>query len=191
MPAHEKLGAQFDFATMSKEDYEASAGEGRRWVYHASSSPDVFAEGVRMENVPRNLARMRFEAGEYAEFAPGAGLGRGTYVGGEAHHVSGYGRFLHALSVPTSHLAVPPEANDYKPDDVEYHLNRDTVGALVTKDVEPEHVVPMGRIRTSSMTGHETHQLNAIREGREIPDEVLSPKVKEHVRFNKERGWEI
>lgn len=144
-----------------------------------------------MANVPQHLARQRFAAGEHAEFAPGAGLGQGTYVSGEAHQATGYGHFMHAFAVPPEHLAVPPEANDYRPDDVDYHLNRDAVGALLTRDVAPEHVVNLGRVTHSSFTGHEMHQLNAIRSGEQVPEEHLSDRVKGHLKMAKERGWDI
>lgn len=176
---------------MSKEDYEAAAGEGRRWVYHASESPDTFAEGVKMENVPQHLARQRFAAGEPTEFHPGQGVGQGTYVAGEAHEVDSYGHWMHAIAVPTSHLEVPPEAGDYRPTDVEYHLNRGAVGALLTRDVGVEHIVNMGRIRQSGYTGHEVHQINALHGGEHVPDEVLSERVKNKRRMAKERGWEF
>jgi len=179
------------FASMSKEDYEAAAGPGRRWVYHAGERADQFAKGVRMENVPRNLARMRYEAGEHAEYAPGAGIGKGTYVSGEAWQASGYGHHMFAISVPHGSLSVPPESQGYKPEDVEFHLHKDTVGALLTHDVGPEHVVHMGRVRSSSMTGHETHQANVIRAGGEVPEHLMSPQLKEHIRYAKERGWDI
>ena len=180
------------FHEMSKDEYEASAGEGRRWVYHATSRPEHFAEGVKMANVPQNLARQRFAAGEYAEMAPGAGVGQGTYVSGEAWQATGYGHHMLAFSIPhEGHLEVPPEANDYRPDDVNFHLNQDQVGALLTKDVGPEHIASVGRIRTSTHTGHEMHQLDAMRRGEHVPEEHMSDKLKDYIKRAKENNWDL
>lgn len=185
------------FHEMSKDEYEASAGEGRRWVYHATSRPEHFAEGVKMANVPQHMQRQRYQkllAGEDVDvtFAPGAGLGQGTYVSGEHWQATGYGHHMLAISIPhEGHLEVPPEARDYRPDDVNFHLNQDQVGALLTKDVGPEHVHSMGRITHSVFTGHETHQLNAMRRGEHVPEEHVGEKVREHIRRAKENNWDL
>jgi hypothetical protein len=173
-----KRGAEKPYWAMSKDEYERAAGPGKRWVYHASEDPHAFDQGVQMANVPQNLARQRYEAGDRAEFAPGAGLGKGVYVGDEAHNVDGYGHYLHAFKVPTSHLAVPPEAQGYRPNDVEHHLKQSGTGALLTHDTPASDVVNMGRIRNNGFTGHEVHQLNALREGKPVPEENLSPRLK-------------
>jgi len=179
------------FHQMSSDEYEAAAGEGRRWVYHASESPDTFSEGVKMENVPQHAVRQRYAAGEPTTFAPGAGVGQGTYVTANAYDASGYGHFMHAFSVPTEHIEVPPESMDYKPDDVEYHLGRAGTGGLLTRDVPPDRVVNLGRIKDSVSTGHELHQLNAIRAGESVPEEHIGERLKSRLQMAKERGWDI
>ena len=178
-PDRHHASAGKPYWAMSKDEYEAAPGPGRRWVYHASEDPHAFDDGVHMDRVPNNLARQRYEHGEHAEYAPGNGLGRGVYVGGEAHGVDGYGHFLHAFKVPTSHLAVPPEAQGYRPDDIEHHL-KDHNGALLTHDVAPEDVVNLGRIRNNGFTGHQVHQLNALRAGQSVPEEHLDGKVRDY-----------
>ncbi len=188
-----KRGEQ-QFHEMSSEEYEAAAGPGRRWVYHASERPDSFAEGVKMTNVPQHLVRQRFAKGEAVNFAPGGGLGQGVYVSGEAWGAEGYGHHMHAFSVPMEHLEVPPELAGHRPDDVQYHLStsRGSGGeALLTHDVAPEHVVNLGRVTVNGYTGHEIHQLNAIRRGEHVPEEHQSDRVKDRVRRAKENGWDV
>ena len=192
------MPVQPDYARMSPEEYEASAGEGRRWVYHASERADAFKEGVLMANVPQHLARQRFASGTPVEFAPGAGLGQGVYVSGSAQGAEGYGHFMHAFAVPTEHLQVPPElargGEGYRPDDVEYHLDpkRGSGGeALLTHDVERAHVVDMGKITVNGYSGHDLHQLQALRRGEHVPEEHMSDRLKDRVKRSKENGWEL
>lgn len=66
-------------------------------------------EGIIPALKPTNLAMLRFERGEPAEFAPGRGISRGVYVGATPEEVSGYGRTILRLRVPRSWLEVPPE----------------------------------------------------------------------------------
>jgi hypothetical protein len=188
VPADEYLGAQF--AQMSEEEYAEAAGPGRRWVYHAGNDPEAFTHGVRMGNVPQNLARRRYAAGEYAEFAPGAGLGQGTYVGNEPYNISSFGHHQWAFSVPMSHLENPPEARDYG--SVERNLSSAAgTGALLTHDLGRQWIVPMGRTRWSTFTGHQEHQLRAIRQGIHVPEHLQSEKVQDYLRRAKENKWDL
>lgn len=176
--AHEASLHHKPFHEMSAEEFEAHPGPGHRWVYHASESPDSFTDGVHMDRVPNNLARQRFERGEYAEYAPGGGLGKGVYVSHTADGAAGYGHHLWGFEVPTHHLEVPPESAGYRPDDVEHHL-RSHNGALLTHDVPPERVHYLGRTRSAG-TAHQRLQDHALRSGQHVPPEVLDPKVKEN-----------
>lgn len=122
---------------------------GPQFVFHATSYREdrdrMLREGVRMDNVPNNLGRQRYEAGEQSEYAPGAGVGRGTYVGGDAWRVTGYGRHLLGIEVhPEKELAVPPEST--VPTRTVEHALRDNNGAMIVRDVPPERVHDLGVI---------------------------------------------
>jgi hypothetical protein len=119
------------------------------WVFHATgdkaTADSMMSDGLRLADLPQNLARQRYAAGEYAEFAPGAGTGQGTYVGGHAAAVEGYGRNVIAMRVQKRDLVKPPEATGT----LGQALADATVGAMV-RDVNPSAMVRIpytGRIQ--------------------------------------------
>lgn len=82
------------------------------WVHHATdpTTAKIFLEeGINTSQKPHNLARMRYEEGEYAEFAPGRGLSPGLTVGATPQGVSGYGRVNLAIKIRKGDLKVSPE----------------------------------------------------------------------------------
>jgi len=84
-------------------------------VYHATDAATAehfLKEGIDTDEKPSNLARERFEAGEYAEFAPGRGVGAGLYVGGTPQGVEGYGRVLLAIRTTKGALEASPESKE-------------------------------------------------------------------------------
>ena len=119
------------------------------WVYHATAPETgeaMLASGIDPEGKPRTLARERYEAGEYAEYQPGSGVGGGLYVGAEPMAVSGYGRTLLAVKVPKRSIEASPEqvalgANETWPDPIEAGGQSLRVGdAMVAATVPPENV---------------------------------------------------
>jgi hypothetical protein len=82
------------------------------WAFHGTddATADAFVrEGVDPERKPSTMARRRFEAGEDATFAPGAGLGDGLYVGTDPHNVNGYGRRIVGIKVRKGDVVPSPE----------------------------------------------------------------------------------
>ena len=132
----------------SKPVWDMSESEFRsmesRLVYHATSYEadyqTLLTQGVRISNVPMNLARQRYLKGEYAEFSPGAGVGMGLYVSGNVYNTLGYGRYVVAIEVDRSDLDIPPES--------EYHRQYGTIetalqdhnGAIIVKDISSSRV---------------------------------------------------
>jgi hypothetical protein len=49
------------------------------------------------------------EAGEYAEFEPGRGVGGGLYVAGTPNDASGYGRVMLGIRLKAGDLSSTPE----------------------------------------------------------------------------------
>lgn len=101
-------------------------------VYHATdreTADRLLREGVIPQLKPTNLAMLRHEAGEYAEFAPGRGISRGFYVA-DADIAKGFGRVLLELHVPESFIELPPEQQQELP--AALH-NED--GAVITRPV--------------------------------------------------------
>jgi len=125
-------------------------------VYHSTSFEAdyqrLLTEGVRMANVPNNLARQRYESGDYAEFAPGAGVGRGLYVSRPLYHVFGYGRYVVGIEVSMSDLDFPPESDYHRQyGTLESALNSHN-GAMIVNDI------PASRVH--SMAERFTHEVS-------------------------------
>ncbi len=81
-------------------------------LFHGTDQPTAAAfaaEGIDPAKKPMTLGRSRFEAGEYAEFQPGAGLAPGLTVGYEPWSVGGYGRAMIAVRVRKGDVQVSPE----------------------------------------------------------------------------------
>ena len=119
-----------------------------RVVYHGTSNPadidKLLAQGVKMSNVPNNIGRQRFERGEYAEYQPGAGVGRGLYVTSSAYTASDYGRHVVAIEVVDADLAVPPEST--VPGGSVAEALKDYNGAMIVRDIPASkvHLVAKG-----------------------------------------------
>lgn len=119
-----------------------------RVVYHGTSNPadidKLLAQGVKMSNVPNNIGRQRFERGEYAEYQPGAGVGRGLYVTSSAYTASDYGRHVIAIEVVDADLAVPPEST--VPGGSVAEALKDYNGAMIVRDIPASkvHLVAKG-----------------------------------------------
>lgn len=82
------------------------------YVFHATDKATAgkFAkEGIDTSAKPSNLARERYDRGEYAEFAPGRGLARGVTVAATPDGASGYGRQILAIRIKKGDLKVSPE----------------------------------------------------------------------------------
>ncbi|HEY2200779.1 MAG TPA: hypothetical protein VGH56_02740, partial [Solirubrobacteraceae bacterium] len=66
-------------------------------VFHGTEREDAtnfIQNGVDPADKPLSLGAQRYAAGEYAEFAPGAGLGQGLSVAGSPNEASGYGHYM-------------------------------------------------------------------------------------------------
>lgn len=113
-----------------------------RVVYHGTSNPadvdKLLTQGVKMSNVPNNIGRQRFERGEYAEYQPGAGVGRGLYVTSSAYTASDYGRHVVAIEVTDADLAVPPEST--VPGGSVAEALKDYNGAMIVRDIPASKV---------------------------------------------------
>lgn len=113
-------------------------------VYHATE-PDaqqlLSKYGFNPEDKPQNLARSRYEAGEYAEFAPGAGLERGLYVTGHPNDASGYGHRMLALVVRAGALSAPVEGGYTDPLKA---LMSQGAGAVLKNPVPPGNIRNFG-----------------------------------------------
>lgn len=106
-------------------------------VYHATdreTADRLLREGVIPQLKPTNLAMLRHEAGEYAEFAPGRGISRGFYVA-NADIAKGFGRVLLELHVPESFITLPPEQRQ----DLQTALHNED-GAVITRPVPPSAI---------------------------------------------------
>ena len=122
-----------------------------RLVYHATTYErdlnTLLTEGVRMSNVPNNLARQRYESGEYAEFAPGAGAGRGLYVARPLYQVFGFGGWVVGIEVGPNDLDFPPEASyERQYGTIDQALNS-VSGAIIVRDIPASKVHQMNRRR--------------------------------------------
>lgn len=126
----------------SVKAFDALPPEADVWVYHATDEATAQAiakDGLSQSNMPQNLARQQYAAGEAATYAPGAGVGQGTYVGGTAYGVEGYGKRIIAMRVKKAALEVPPESADSAlslGDALAEHN-----GALLTHDVPASDIV--------------------------------------------------
>ena len=81
-------------------------------VFHSTTREiaDLLSkEGFDPAAKPTNLARMRYESGEEAEYAPGRGVSNGLYVAGIPEDSSGYGPVTIAVHVKASDIEVTPE----------------------------------------------------------------------------------
>lgn len=112
-------------------------------VYHSTdraTADRLLQDGVIPQIKPSNLAMERYEAGEYAEFAPGRGVSRGIYVGSDPRGTSGYGAVTLELEVPQRWLQVSPEQAALG--------EKDPMRALRTEDgAVIMHAVPPDAIR--------------------------------------------
>lgn len=126
--------------------FDALPGTAMIWVFHATDSKtadEILKNGLMISNKRSNLARTRYEQGEYAEFAPGRGLSHGTYVGANPQDVSGYGRRILAFYVQKSQIGVSPEQKE---------LGEKSIGnalalgdAVLLSDVPPENIFEVGK----------------------------------------------
>jgi hypothetical protein len=147
------------------------------WVYHSTdreTAQRFLADGIDPVAKPLNLARIRYEKGEYAEFAPGRGIGRGLYVAATPADASGYGRVTLAIRVRKGDLEPSPEA---------INLGNKTIGhALAVNDAMVVTPVPKESIRMIGQPGryprpaHDQFVQDAIQEGR-IPSHPDYPDI--------------
>lgn len=126
------------------------------WVFHATdqSTADKFVtEGVHQNERPENLAMLNYEAGRPAEYAPGRGLARGSYVGATPFAVEGYGKHILAFKVKPHQIAPSPEQESlgYKT----WHEALANNDAVVMHDLPAENVFRLGGRRT--MMPADTH----------------------------------
>lgn len=132
-----KTGAGKPLMDMSRDEFDALSP---RLLYHGTNNSSdldtLLNEGVRMSNVPMNLARQRYQAGEYAEFAPGAGAGVGLYASASVWQASQFGRSVVAIEVSPGDYVVPPESEGSK---MEWALT-DANGVLIVKDIPANRV---------------------------------------------------
>jgi hypothetical protein len=123
-----------------RKEFAALPDDALVMVYHATTqakAKEITEGGLKVDDKPMTLPRRRYEAGEYAEFAPGAGISGGTYVSGNLYNVEGYGNSILAMKVPKGSLKVPPEGRD-RPLDM---ILMDHDGAVVTTDVPASNIV--------------------------------------------------
>jgi hypothetical protein len=147
-------------------------------VYHATdkATAEKFArEGIDTKDKPTNLARQRYEKGEYAEYAPGRGLSGGLSIGSTPADVSGYGPAIVAVNIAKGDLAVPPE---------QQVLNTPTGGhALASNDavvfgrIPPSRIVYLGSnnpkaYRQNPGPAHEEFVKYALRNDKDVPAQV-------------------
>jgi hypothetical protein len=123
--------------------FDALPDDAEVWLYHATSWKDtalaMAAEGIDVSNKGTNLARERYERGEFALFQPGAGAGRGLYVGFDPRAVEGYGRWIVAVKVRKGDVQVTPEQHGATPGDA-LSVN----DAMVVAPIPPENVRLIG-----------------------------------------------
>ncbi|RPH36304.1 MAG: hypothetical protein EHM90_02310, partial [Chloroflexi bacterium] len=165
-----ELASRDDFYRAGNMDYKMRSADQAKafdalpddtyvWVFHATDRENadrLMAEGLRQSNLPENLARQRYAAGEDAVFAPGAGVGAGTYVAGTAYSVEGYGRHIIGFRVKKSDLVVPPEAGTATLGDAMAHGD---IGGLLVQDVEPSAMVRL--VDTGRVPGDSYDELAA------------------------------
>ena len=123
-----------------RKEFAALPDDALVMVYHATTqvkAKEIAEGGLKIGDKPMTLPRRRYEAGEYAEFAPGAGISGGTYVSGNLYNVEGYGNSILAMKVPKGSLKVPPEGRD-RPLDM---ILMDHDGAVVTADVPASNII--------------------------------------------------
>jgi hypothetical protein len=159
------------------------------WVYHATddhTAKKFVDHGLRPGEKPGNIQADRYERGEHAEFSPGHGLGRGTYVGSSPHDVEGYGRHVVAMRVKRSQLSPSPEFehidNGYLKKKGARDLGGHALGsndALVHHDIEPHDIVSLGSRSLYPESTHKEFVKHALRHGKPVPDHVLAeyPKL--------------
>lgn len=105
-------------------------------VHHSTdeaAAARLLQDGFIPAAKPMNLARARYEAGEYAEFAPGRGISGGLYVG-LPRETSGYGKVTLEVNVPRAWLQVPPEQEARGVTDPMQAL-RSTDGAVILEPI--------------------------------------------------------
>lgn len=158
-----KTAAGKPFAEMDESEFRS-----KKWVYHgtrdAGDLQTLLNQGVRMANVPRNLARMRYEKGEYAEFAPGAGAGHGLYVG-NFYEAQQYGNKVVAIEVHPGDLSLPPESEGWSIEEALNHAN----GALISKDI------PASRVHLVA-DGFKTHSNDPLAMAQAVEKAKHAPK---------------
>lgn len=98
-------------------------------------------DGLIPQLKPWTGAALDYAMGEYAEFRPGAGVERGTYVTSSPSIASGFGRVVLELDVPRSWLKVPAEMTElgYTKADLDFVLGTEN-GAVIKRAVAPDNI---------------------------------------------------
>lgn len=142
------------------------------WTYHATdhkTATKFLKDGIKQDDKPRNISRSRFEKGEYAEFAPGRGVGGGLYVGSNPHDIEGYGRHLLAVKTRIGSLRASPEASHLG------YTDRSSIAvnnAMIIGDIHPSQIVDLGHRTHVPETAHKEFVKHAIRSGKNVPNRV-------------------
>jgi hypothetical protein len=144
-------------------------------VFHATDSATAKkfdVEGILQSDKPLNLARIRFEAGEEAEFAPGRGLASGLTVGIDPREVSGFGRQIIAIQVRKGQIRISPEQAGLGVTSPGVALAASD--AFIEGDISAEDVTLIGKPGREPKHPHEELVRAAVREGKTVPPEVLA-----------------
>ena len=161
-------------------------------VYHATdreTADFVLENGFIQQMKPWTLASERYSAGEYAEFAPGAGVERGVYVGAGPSIVSGFGPVVLELKVPYEWLEVPAELTSLGHDSPSGALWTEH-GAVIKRSVHPYMIREYGLEDREEHEGipYEEVQSDLFREsGANVTDE---DQIEEYVEAMEDyNGW--
>lgn len=144
------------------------------WVWHATdnkTAEQLARTGLNPTGKPSNLARQQYEQGQYAEFAPGRGLSRGTYVAGTPQDVSGMGTNMLGIKVRVGDLEVPPEQQALGVTSGVHALA--SGDAVITKPVAPTDIIHFGRSNRYPASAHEELIRHALEQGKPVPANVL------------------
>jgi GNAT superfamily N-acetyltransferase len=148
-------------------------------VYHATTRETaefLMKEGVDPANKPSNLARERFEAGEYAEFAPGRGVSSGFYVAGTPHDASGYGPVTIGIRILAGDLSTTPEQES---------LGSERVPAVPIEGLRVGDALIAHKISPEDMTiVHDSRQTYATQES------VAARLAQDHPKTRQFKEWD-